>query len=186
MTSAVASMRLELDGWKFLSSIHLFITLDLFLRRHFFIKILCSYRPCHFFFFNDTATTEIYTLSLHDALPISEPARQPPETGGGPDRRHAARRARADARSERRRAAGGHARAEGSHPAAAGGGARDGGGRGAGAHAGAAAADEGHLADGGIFGPRSAPGRLAGARALPGRVQRAALGHGHCGGEGQG
>src|SRR2546422_9022566 len=24
------------------------------------------------FFFNDTATTEIYTLSLHDALPISE------------------------------------------------------------------------------------------------------------------
>src|SRR2546422_8245371 len=25
----------------------------------------------HFFFFNDTATTEIYTLSLHDALPIS-------------------------------------------------------------------------------------------------------------------
>src|SRR2546430_11003692 len=31
--------------------------------------------PCHlllfFFFFNDTATTEIYTLSLHDALPIS-------------------------------------------------------------------------------------------------------------------
>ena len=27
-----------------------------------------------FFFFNDTATTEIYTLSLHDALPISEDA----------------------------------------------------------------------------------------------------------------
>src|SRR3712207_7752429 len=29
-------------------------------------------RSCHllFFFFNDTATTEIYTLSLHDALPI--------------------------------------------------------------------------------------------------------------------
>src|SRR2546426_5792294 len=26
-----------------------------------------------FFFFNDTATTEIYTLSLHDALPISAP-----------------------------------------------------------------------------------------------------------------
>src|SRR3712207_8942584 len=25
----------------------------------------------HIFFFNDTATTEIYTLSLHDALPIS-------------------------------------------------------------------------------------------------------------------
>src|SRR3954453_20659861 len=29
------------------------------------LKITC------FFFFNDTATTEIYTLSLHDALPIS-------------------------------------------------------------------------------------------------------------------
>src|SRR2546430_6957652 len=27
-----------------------------------------------FFFFNDTATTEIYTLSLHDALPISQRA----------------------------------------------------------------------------------------------------------------
>src|SRR2546427_8756561 len=27
-----------------------------------------------FFFFNDTATTEIYTLSLHDALPIYAPA----------------------------------------------------------------------------------------------------------------
>src|SRR5256885_17182165 len=32
--------------------------------------------PCFFFFFfNDTATTEIYTLSLHDALPISNFAR---------------------------------------------------------------------------------------------------------------
>src|SRR2546430_11278695 len=30
---------------------------------------------CFFFFFNDTATTEIYTLSLHDALPISLLAR---------------------------------------------------------------------------------------------------------------
>src|SRR5256885_13689516 len=28
-----------------------------------------------FFFFNDTATTEIYTLSLHDALPISGASR---------------------------------------------------------------------------------------------------------------
>src|SRR2546430_5813435 len=28
-------------------------------------------RSILFFFFNDTATTEIYTLSLHDALPIS-------------------------------------------------------------------------------------------------------------------
>src|SRR3712207_9573930 len=32
--------------------------------------IYCLYDYC-FFFFNDTATTEIYTLSLHDALPIS-------------------------------------------------------------------------------------------------------------------
>src|SRR6202021_4170315 len=30
---------------------------------------------CVFFFFNDTATTEIYTLSLHDALPICTPCR---------------------------------------------------------------------------------------------------------------
>src|SRR2546426_7700884 len=29
-----------------------------------------------FFFFNDTATTEIYTLSLHDALPISTASRR--------------------------------------------------------------------------------------------------------------
>src|SRR2546430_9015402 len=29
-----------------------------------------------FFFFNDTATTEIYTLSLHDALPISARSRR--------------------------------------------------------------------------------------------------------------
>src|SRR2546430_6578523 len=33
-----------------------------------------AWRPSrsYFFFFNDTATTEIYTLSLHDALPISK------------------------------------------------------------------------------------------------------------------
>src|SRR6266478_927895 len=36
-----------------------------------------------FFFFNDTATTEIYTLSLHDALPILR--------RGGPRRRHGSR-----------------------------------------------------------------------------------------------
>src|SRR5260370_4173009 len=33
-----------------------------------------------FFFFNDTATTEIYTLSLHDALPISRRRRTPRPT----------------------------------------------------------------------------------------------------------
>src|SRR2546426_4562520 len=32
-----------------------------------------------FFFFNDTATTEIYTLSLHDALPICTYPRDTPE-----------------------------------------------------------------------------------------------------------
>src|SRR2546429_3742230 len=31
---------------------------------------LACFAPPFFFFFNDTATTEIYTLSLHDALPI--------------------------------------------------------------------------------------------------------------------
>src|SRR3712207_9490462 len=36
------------------------------------MSLLMSY-CCLFFFFNDTATTEIYTLSLHDALPISRP-----------------------------------------------------------------------------------------------------------------
>src|SRR6266496_6758863 len=34
-----------------------------------------------FFFFNDTATTEIYTLSLHDALPASLRARSSPAPG---------------------------------------------------------------------------------------------------------
>src|SRR2546429_8135831 len=37
-----------------------------------------------FFFFNDTATTEIYTLSLHDALPISGPGAVGLERRGGP------------------------------------------------------------------------------------------------------
>src|SRR5437762_12888242 len=41
----------------------LFISLFFF----YFVVLFSS-----FFFFNDTATTEIYTLSLHDALPISE------------------------------------------------------------------------------------------------------------------
>src|SRR5260370_38858999 len=34
------------------------------------ISSLFTYSFLFFFFFNDTATTEIYTLSLHDALPI--------------------------------------------------------------------------------------------------------------------
>src|SRR2546430_10378492 len=42
-----------------------------------------------FFFFNDTATTEIYTLSLHDALPILRPndgARDGKAAGAGSGR----------------------------------------------------------------------------------------------------
>src|SRR5438046_10041897 len=35
----------------------------------------CFFLFCICFFFNDTATTEIYTLSLHDALPIFDGSR---------------------------------------------------------------------------------------------------------------
>src|SRR5438270_4076439 len=38
--------------------------------RHIIYYTLHVVRPALLFFFNDTATTEIYTLSLHDALPI--------------------------------------------------------------------------------------------------------------------
>src|SRR2546429_1991366 len=41
------------------------LSISLFIYNDF--VLLCSF---FFFFFNDTATTEIYTLSLHDALPI--------------------------------------------------------------------------------------------------------------------
>src|SRR5215204_7614266 len=44
----------------------LFLVLDFYFAQSKF-SWLCI---CFFFFFNDTATTEIYTLSLHDALPI--------------------------------------------------------------------------------------------------------------------
>src|SRR2546427_6628539 len=71
-----------------------------------------------FFFFNDTATTEIYTLSLHDALPISAPldaavrTRYPPrgraggEAAGPPLRNHEGapqRLGRGDQQDPRRR-----------------------------------------------------------------------------------
>src|SRR5436853_7852564 len=55
-----------------------------------------------FFFFNDTATTEIYTLSLHDALPISSSAsnsRDPPAPGFGSA---GLRETRADRRRDRK------------------------------------------------------------------------------------
>src|SRR2546430_5185998 len=42
-----------------------------------------------FFFFNDTATTEIYTLSLHDALPIYFPQRRTIEVPVGCENRGA-------------------------------------------------------------------------------------------------
>src|SRR5256885_11974603 len=47
-----------------------------------------------FFFFNDTATTEIYTLSLHDALPICHQAvgRRGPTRRHDPDPLHRLRR----------------------------------------------------------------------------------------------
>src|SRR5216684_9144595 len=55
-----------------------------------------------FFFFNDTATTEIYTLSLHDALPISHHALRPRFAGrhGRDDHPHRAARGDPRARSE--------------------------------------------------------------------------------------
>src|SRR5438093_5996135 len=54
----------------------------------------------YFFFFNDTATTEIYTLSLHDALPISHAIRRDGRThGAGPDHRRRGPRFRRVARS---------------------------------------------------------------------------------------
>src|SRR6266436_174800 len=50
-----------------------------------FLFSLCSF----FFFFNDTATTEIYTLSLHDALPISAYGQTPIHDKLGFDHRNA-------------------------------------------------------------------------------------------------
>src|SRR5574341_2508582 len=46
------------------------------------VSTLLFFSTC-FFFFNDTATTEIYTLSLHDALPISSWAGRSWVTGRG-------------------------------------------------------------------------------------------------------
>src|SRR2546430_11833597 len=47
-----------------------------------FLYILYWQSLFFFFFFNDTATTEIYTLSLHDALPISDAGLQAYREGG--------------------------------------------------------------------------------------------------------
>src|SRR5438309_7767737 len=47
--------------------------------------MIFTHSPCSvFFFFNDPATPEIYTLSLHDALPIWPPADPRRRRGGGP------------------------------------------------------------------------------------------------------
>src|SRR2546422_9452607 len=61
-------------------------------------RILACIPYLLFFFFNDTATTEIYTLSLHDALPIYALRRRPrAQDGAGCDGAslHAPRGARA-------------------------------------------------------------------------------------------
>src|SRR6266496_2002793 len=54
----------------------------------FFLRSSTSSRRLYFFFFffNDTAPTEIYTLSLHDALPISPLTVKPPTENGRPSR----------------------------------------------------------------------------------------------------
>src|SRR5947207_2295918 len=49
----------------------MFILLMLYPTLMFYPVSLFFFLCFFFFFFNDTATTEIYTLSLHDALPIS-------------------------------------------------------------------------------------------------------------------
>src|SRR2546422_5541028 len=72
------------------------------------LSMLCAHTL--FFFFNDTATTEIYTLSLHDALPISPASASPlPPRGGcwyrpwcgAPARRGRASRGSRDRKSTR-------------------------------------------------------------------------------------
>src|SRR2546426_12818615 len=72
---------------------------------------VCLYLLFFFFFFNDTATTEIYTLSLHDALPILSGASHPKRSGctrltwvaasaGGSSSTSSRRRSRRPRRSE--------------------------------------------------------------------------------------
>src|SRR3712207_8601817 len=68
---------------------------------------------CIIFFFNDTATTEIYALSLHDALPISRLRPVPADRERRPERRRGADRARVGRHGGRRP----RARARGARPA---------------------------------------------------------------------
>src|SRR2546430_14747816 len=53
------------------------LTRDRFFNSFLLYFVIDFSKSIFFFFFNDTATTEIYTLSLHDALPICYPAPAP-------------------------------------------------------------------------------------------------------------
>src|SRR2546430_12463427 len=66
-----------------------------------FCKSLVSAIMYVFFFFNDTATTEIYTLSLHDALPICDRRARPLQPSRPPS--GSRRRTRRKRRSRRSR-----------------------------------------------------------------------------------
>src|SRR5574340_1560795 len=55
-----------------------------------FSNVLLVFCSLFFFFFNDTATTEIYTLSLHDALPIFYQRQRGGRRSGGDGRRRRA------------------------------------------------------------------------------------------------
>src|SRR5256886_15092898 len=77
-------------------SLSYLIFCSVFLFCRFILFLLISF---FFFFFNDTATTEIYTLSLHDALPIWRRPGDERLAGGRPRDR-----ARRDARAPLRRA----------------------------------------------------------------------------------
>src|SRR2546422_8360813 len=74
---------------------HIFVIFSIFLCCS---RLIFSFS---FFFFNDTATTEIYTLSLHDALPILLPAPRRPQRADRGDRgRHGRAGAGREGRSE--------------------------------------------------------------------------------------
>src|SRR5438874_10713563 len=60
-----------------------------------------QHHECFFFFFNDPPTPEIYTLSLHDALPIYRVRRRPEGAARAPLLWRAARPAGADRKSTR-------------------------------------------------------------------------------------
>src|SRR5205823_14471060 len=70
---------------------------------HFVVILLSCILPCIFFFFRLTPTPDIYTLSLHDALPIYELTRLA-------SARHHATSARAPPRSGHRQPRAGHPR----------------------------------------------------------------------------